>query len=136
MGGHIITPTTPVVRCVQDNGHELQHIGARGHNVGQARAQARKGARAAGAVHVRLIQYGAGGVHPTVTDANVVLGRINAERPIGGKLARLDTDAARAAILRDVGGPLGLDAMAAAEAILRVANARMAGALRLLQGRQ
>ena len=76
--------------------------------------------------------YGAGGVHPTVTDANVVLGRINAERPIGGKLARLDTDAARAAILRDVGGPLGLDAMAAAEAILRVANARMAGALRLV----
>jgi N-methylhydantoinase A len=76
--------------------------------------------------------YGQGNDRPTLTDANVVLGRINAERPIGGKLARLDVEAARAAILRHVGAPLGLDAMAAAEAILRVANARMAGAIRLV----
>jgi N-methylhydantoinase A len=69
---------------------------------------------------------------PTVTDANVVLGRINAERPIGGKLARLDVEAAKASILKHVGEPLGLDAMAAAEAILRVANAKMAGAIRLV----
>jgi N-methylhydantoinase A len=76
--------------------------------------------------------YAAGGTRPTVTDANVVLGRINAARPIGGGLARLDVAAAEAAILRDVGAPLGLDAVQAAEAILRVANARMAGALRLV----
>ncbi len=76
--------------------------------------------------------YAAGGTRPTVTDANVVLGRINAAKPIGGGLARLDVAAAEAAILRDVGTPLGLDATAAAEAILRVANARMAGALRLV----
>lgn len=76
--------------------------------------------------------YGLGNQRPTLTDANVVLGRINAERPIGGKLARLDVTAARAAILRDVGKPLGLDVMAAAEAILRVANANMAGAMRLV----
>ena len=69
---------------------------------------------------------------PTLTDANVVLGRINAERPIGGKLARLDVEAARRAILTHVGAPLGLDAVAAAEAIVRVANARMAGAIRLV----
>ena len=75
--------------------------------------------------------YGAGGVWPTVTDANVVLGRINAERPIGA-LPRLDVAAAEAAIARVIGGPLGLDAVAAAEAILLVANARMAGALRLV----
>ena len=75
--------------------------------------------------------YGAGGTRPTVTDANVLLGRIDAARPIGG-LARLDTEAASAAIARDVGAPLGLDPIAAAEAILRVANARMAGALRLV----
>ena len=61
-----------------------------------------------------------------------MLGRINAERPIGGKLARLDVEAARAAIAEHVGEPLGLDAMAAAEAIVRVANARMAGAIRLV----
>ncbi|HUZ63338.1 MAG TPA: hydantoinase/oxoprolinase family protein [Acetobacteraceae bacterium] len=76
--------------------------------------------------------YGAGGARSTVTDANVVLGRINAERPIGGKLRRLDETAARAAIGRDVGTPLGLDPVAAAEAILRVANSRMAGAIRLV----
>jgi N-methylhydantoinase A len=76
--------------------------------------------------------YGQGNDRPTLTDANVVLGRINAERPIGGALARLDVEAARAAIARHVGEPLGLDAMAAAEAILRVANARMAGAIRLV----
>ncbi len=76
--------------------------------------------------------YGAGGDRPTLTDANVVLGRINAERPIGGKLARLDSEAAARAVEREVGRKLGLDVTAAAEAILRVANARMASALRLV----
>jgi N-methylhydantoinase A len=76
--------------------------------------------------------YGAGGDRPTLTDAQVLLGRINAGRPIGGKLAALDVDAARAAIVREVATPLGLTAEAAAEAILRVANSRMAGAIRLV----
>lgn len=76
--------------------------------------------------------YGKGATRPTVTDANVVLGRINAERPIGGKLSSLDVDAARRAIDDAVGAPLKLDTDAAAEAIVRVANSRMAGALRLV----
>ena len=76
--------------------------------------------------------YGLGNQRPTVTDANLVLGRINAERPIGGKLACLDTDAAARAIDKEIGAPLGLDTMTAAEAIIRVANARMAGAIRLV----
>ncbi|WP_426958640.1 hydantoinase/oxoprolinase family protein [Muricoccus radiodurans] len=76
--------------------------------------------------------YGQGNTRPTLTDANVVLGRINAERPIGGGLKRLDVAAAKAAILEHVGVPLGLDAMAAAEAILRVANGHMAKAIRLV----
>ena len=76
--------------------------------------------------------YGQGNDRPTLTDANVVLGRINADRPIGGKLARLDVDAAKAAIAKHVAEPLGIDTMAAAEAIVRVANARMAGAIRLV----
>ena len=74
--------------------------------------------------------YGAGNSRPTLTDAHVVLGRINAERPIGEK--PLDVAAARAAIAAHVGAPLGLDVMAAAEAIVRVAEARMAGAIRLV----
>jgi N-methylhydantoinase A len=76
--------------------------------------------------------YGLGNDRPTVTDANLVLGRINAERPIGGNLARFDTDAAKQAIATRIGEPLDLDVMAAAEAVIRVANSRMAGAIRLV----
>ncbi|MDP7604160.1 MAG: hydantoinase/oxoprolinase family protein, partial [Alphaproteobacteria bacterium] len=76
--------------------------------------------------------YGLGSERPTVTDANVVLGRINAERPIGDGLERLDVEAARAAILTHVGRPLELDTMAAAEAVIRLANSHMAGAIRLV----
>jgi N-methylhydantoinase A len=78
------------------------------------------------------VAYGQGNTRPTVTDANVVLGRIDPDNPIGGKLERLDVEAAQAAILEHVGKPLDLDTLAAAEAILRVANSRMAGALRLV----
>ena len=76
--------------------------------------------------------YRQGNTRPTLTDANVLLGRINAERPIGGKLARLDVDAARTAIATHVAEPLGLDVMAAAEAVVRIANSKMAGAIRLV----
>ena len=76
--------------------------------------------------------YGQGNDRPTVTDANVVLGRINADKPIGGKLARLDIDAAKNSIRIHVADPLGIETMEAAEAIIRVANAKMAGAIRLV----
>jgi N-methylhydantoinase A len=75
--------------------------------------------------------YGQGNDRPTVTDANLVLGRINPDRPIGER-GRLDVEAAREAVQAHVAGPLGLDVMDAAEAILKVANARMAGAIRLV----
>nr|HMS79587.1 hydantoinase/oxoprolinase family protein [Burkholderiaceae bacterium] len=77
--------------------------------------------------------YARGNDRPTVTDANVVLGRIAAERPLGGGLlAALDAGLARDAIERHVAGPLGLDVLDAAEAILKVADARMAGAVRVV----
>ncbi len=76
--------------------------------------------------------YGQGNTRPTLTDANVVLGRINADRPIGGKLARLDVEAAKAAIEQHVAKPLGLGVMEAAEAIVKIADSRMAGAIRLM----
>jgi len=75
--------------------------------------------------------YGMGNDRPTVTDANVVLGRINAERPIGGRAA-LDVAAARRAIDEHVGRPLGLSIEDAAEAIVTVAETRMSGALRIV----
>ena len=76
--------------------------------------------------------YRLGNDRPTVTDANLVLGRINSDRPIGGGIERLDVKAARVAIETHIGGLLGLSVMAAAEAIIRVANSRMAGAIRLV----
>ncbi len=76
--------------------------------------------------------YGLGNDCPTVTDANVVLGRINADKPIGGKLSRLDVKSAKASIEKQIAAPLGLDVMTAAEAIIKVANSKMAGAIRLV----
>ncbi|OED37600.1 hydantoin utilization protein A [Chromatiales bacterium (ex Bugula neritina AB1)] len=76
--------------------------------------------------------YGRGNDRPTVTDANVVLGRINSSQPIGGQLQSLDRDAARYAIEKHIARPLGMEVMAAAEAIIDVANALMAGAIRLV----
>jgi N-methylhydantoinase A len=76
--------------------------------------------------------YGQGGERPTLTDANLVLGRINAERPIGGALARLDVEAAAQALRVHVGDKLGLGIQESAEAVVRVANAKMAGAIRLV----
>ena len=78
------------------------------------------------------VAYGQGNTRPTVTDANVVLGRIDPDSPIGGKLDRLDVDAAAKAIDEYVGSKLDLSTEEAAEAILRVANSRMAGAIRLV----
>ncbi len=76
--------------------------------------------------------YGLGNDRPTVTDANIVLGRINIDQPIGKLSNRLDNSAAAAAIDKHIGAPLGMGTEAAAEAILRVANSRMAGAVRLV----
>lgn len=77
--------------------------------------------------------YGRGNTRPTVTDANVLLGRIAADRPLGGGLLQaLDAQAAERAIETHVAKPLGLSNLAAAEAILTVANAKMAGAIRVV----
>jgi N-methylhydantoinase A len=76
--------------------------------------------------------YGRGGTRPTVTDANVALGRIDPSRPIGGKRLDLDRDLSIAAIRTQVAEPLGISVEEAAEAILRVVDSRMAGQARLM----
>jgi N-methylhydantoinase A len=77
--------------------------------------------------------YGNGNEFPTVTDANVVLGRIAASRPLGGGLLKpLDQEQAERAIHTHIAHPLGLSTLEAAEAVLAVANAHMAGAIRLV----
>jgi len=77
------------------------------------------------------ICYGRGGQRPTITDANLLLGRLNPGALLAvDKPVSLDTVAA--IIECEIGRPLGLDADQAAAAILRIANDRMAGALRLV----
>ncbi len=89
------------------------------------------GPRSAGAVPGPAC-YGQGGTEPTVTDANVVLGRINADDPIGGKGGLpLDVEAARGAVAT-LGQAIGLGIEDTAEAILSVVNQTMAGRTRLL----
>jgi len=75
--------------------------------------------------------YGRGGIEPTVTDANLVLGRLGPDTRLGGELA-LDGEAAARAIAERIAGPLGLDLVAAASGILRVANATMARGIRVV----
>ena len=77
--------------------------------------------------------YGRGNKRATVTDANVLLGRIAAHRPLGGGgLKPLSVELAREAVESSVATPLGLDVYRAADAILTLANAKMAGTIRLV----
>lgn len=78
--------------------------------------------------------YPEGGSLPTVTDANLVAGRINPELFLGGRLA-VSVDRARAAIAT-VAGPLGLTVEDAALGIIRLANAKMLNAIKLVSVRR
>jgi N-methylhydantoinase A len=74
--------------------------------------------------------YGRGGTQATVTDANLVLGRLRPGAFLGGNMS-LDVTAARAAV-QNIAHSLGLSVEAAAEGILRLANEHMAHALRVM----
>jgi N-methylhydantoinase A len=90
----------------------------------------RIGPRSAGA-RPGPVCYGAGGTAPTVTDANMVLGYLNPDHLLGGRLA-VDSSAARDAVAEQIAKPLGLDLMDAAAAIIAVVNNNMAQALRIV----
>ena len=92
----------------------------------------------AGAVHVGPesagadpgpVAYGRGGTRPTITDANLVLGRLAEADMLGGRMT-VDKDAARAAIDTEIAGPLGLSVEEAAHGIIRIAVANMGRAIR------
>jgi N-methylhydantoinase A len=74
--------------------------------------------------------YGRGGAEPTVTDANLVLGRLPGDAPLAGEVS-LDRAAAERAIAGLAAG-LGLDTLACAEGIVQVAEAEMLAALRVV----
>jgi len=110
---------------------DIHTVGAGGGSIGwrDAGGALRVGPRSAGAVPGPAA-YGRGGTEPTVTDAHVVLGTLSADRPLAGGL-RLDADAAHAAVGR-LADELGLMPAACAAGILRVADAEMVRALRVM----
>src|SRR6266566_1869860 len=73
--------------------------------------------------------YGLGGTEPAVTDANLVLGRIGADRFLGGEM-QLDVAAARAALTSHIAAPLDISLTAAADGILRIAATTMSYAVK------
>src|SRR5262245_18175673 len=86
------------------------------------------GPRSAGA-EPGPVSYGRGGTEPTVTDANVVLGRLSPERFLGGEM-RLDRDAAKKALNEKLAQPLNVSLERAAAGMLQVATSAMANTVR------
>ena len=109
---------------------EVHSIGAGGGSIAHVpmTGALRVGPESAGAVPGPAC-YGNGAEQPTVTDANLVLGRLPATL-LGGEM-RLDVPAAENALAR-IARPLGLDIHQAAEGMLAIVNENMLGALRLV----
>ncbi len=115
---------TPVV--------DLVEIGAGGGSIAwvDSGGLMRVGPQSAGA-DPGPVCYRRGGTEPTVTDANVVLGRLNPSYFLGGEIG-LDVEGARRAIEERCAKPLGLDVVEAANGIVEIANAAMVNALHLI----
>ncbi|HYV17173.1 MAG TPA: hydantoinase/oxoprolinase family protein [Conexibacter sp.] len=110
---------------------DVHTVGAGGGSIAwrDAGGALRVGPRSAGAVPGPAC-YGRGGSEPTVTDANLLLGHLSPDAPLAGGVA-LDRSAAERAI-RQLADTLELEPRACAEGIVRVANAEMTRALRLV----
>jgi len=119
-GVPIAAPTIDV-STIGAGGSSIAAIGADGFlHVGPASAGADPGPAC----------YGRGGMQPTVTDANLVMGRLHPDHFLGGEL-RLDPAGSTAA-MEQVAGALGLDVPDAANAVLSMCVENMAGAVRLV----
>lgn len=120
VGGHpVLTPMIDLVTIGAGGGSVAYIDEAGGFNVGPRSAGSEPGPAC----------YGRGGAEPTVTDAQVVLGRLDPDMALGGDLA-LDADLARRAVEEKVARPLGLSATEAALGIIKVINNNMALAIR------
>lgn len=110
---------------------DMRTIGAGGGSIvwldGSGRLSV--GPRSAGA-RPGPVSYRRGGTEPTVTDVNLILGRLGAASFLGGGL-ELDLDGARAAMTARIAAPLGLGLEAAAEGVLSIVTARLAAAIKL-----
>ncbi len=110
---------------------EIRTIGAGGGSIASVLPGDRLvvGPRSAGA-RPGPVCYGHGGTLPTVTDANLVVGRLDEAFFLGGKMA-LDGNGARAALATEIGTKLALDVESAAAGMLTLTNASLASAIRL-----
>ncbi len=119
-GGYPIR--TPVI--------DLVEIGAGGGSIAwvDSGGGLRVGPHSAGA-DPGPVCYGLGGTEPTITDANVTLGRLDPDYFLGGEMS-LDVEGARWAIKEKCADPLGLDVIEAAIGIIEIANTAMVNALR------
>jgi N-methylhydantoinase A len=108
---------------------DVHTIGAGGGSIAEVDSAGafRVGPRSAGAMPGPAA-YGRGGTRPTVTDANVLLGRLDLEHFLGGGM-KLDEVAARR-VIAELGRQLGMSEREAAEGVITVLNANMANAIR------
>ena len=111
---------------------DLHTVGAGGGSIAwlDAGNALRVGPNSAGAVPGPAC-YGTGGTQPTVTDANLILGRLGSQTLLGGGMP-LNREASERAIHDRIASPLGLGVAQAAEGIVRVINATMTAAIRKL----
>ena len=111
---------------------DVRTVGAGGGSIARVDASGllRVGPDSAGA-DPGPICYGRGGRLPTISDANLLLGRMNPARLLAVD-APVSLESLRAIFLKTLGKPLGLDAEGAAAAVIRVANTVMAGAIRMV----
>jgi N-methylhydantoinase A len=109
---------------------DIQEVGTGGGSIARVEVgnALRVGPESAGAAPGPVC-YGLGGTEPTITDANLILGRLGADRFLGGEMP-LDLSAAKKALTEKVAGPLGIDPIEAAEGILRIATTKMAHVVR------
>jgi len=113
---------------------DIHTIGAGGGSIAWLEAGGlRVGPQSAGATPGPAC-YGRGGTDPTVTDANLYLGRLDPEYFLGGRM-RLDEEAAAKA-LRSIATQLGIEEAAFAEGMLAIVNANMADAMRTITVKQ
>ncbi len=118
-------PVVAIVEVGAGGGSVAWRDGAGGLHVGPHSAGADPGP----------VCYGRGGEEPTVTDANLVLGRLNAGRFLGGGMA-LDAGGAARSIASRIGDAIGLSTQEAAVGVVRIADSAMALAVRAVSVRK
>ncbi|NTG47805.1 hydantoinase/oxoprolinase family protein [Agrobacterium rhizogenes] len=111
---------------------DVRTVGAGGGSIAKVTAAGllQVGPESAGAMPGPIC-YGRGGTTPTISDANLLLGRLNPSE-LNSVPGGISIDGIRELFEEKLGRPLGLDATAAAAAVIRIANARMADAVRMV----